>query len=71
MQPKQTKLNLSLKDSQGGMNPFLASPERHRQEAQKLRLEANNPTAQKLASQHDLLAGVIENRLKKQTLSPT
>jgi hypothetical protein len=44
------------------------SPEQHRERAKALRLEVNNPTAQKFANNHEMLAGVIENRLKKQTL---
>src|SRR3974390_1447520 len=67
--PKQTKLNPSLKTSQSGTSNFLMSPEQHREQAKKLRLQVNNPTAQKLAEQHDLLAGAIENRLKRQALS--
>ena len=54
--PKQTKLNPSLKTSQSGTSNFLMSPEQHREQAKKLRLQVNNPTAQKLAEQHEAYA---------------
>jgi hypothetical protein len=44
------------------------SPAQHRQQAQKLKLQVNKPLAQKLAGEHEVLAGAIENRLSKPTI---